>query len=131
MPNAWDASLKQLYAADKGTSFVADTVADGAAFDLVMDIEIGENLNENVDQLDLYVGVRNITRSSSVLTKSYNQKLTPKNNQAAFYQVRVPIDSTWSANEGDLLEAVATLKVTARVNTAFSYAQSDRIIVAS
>ena len=131
MANAFDASIKQLYAADKGTDFVADTVAPGAPFDLVADIEIGEDLNGFVNDLKVFVGIRNVTTSGNVLTKTFPHPLTPKNNQAEHLRLRLPIDVTWTAADGDLLEAVATVRVNAGVHTDYSHAQSDQIIVAT
>jgi hypothetical protein len=129
MANDWDATIKLLYAADSGTKFVADTVDNGKAFDVVADIEIGENLNEVVNDLDLFIGVRNLTQSSKVLTTTFPHPLVPKNNQAERVSLVVPIAAGWTnANVGDLLEVVATLRVNAGVNTDYSHAEGNRFV---
>jgi hypothetical protein len=129
MANPEDASIKLLYAVDDGTFFTADTVESGTPFDLVANIEIGENLNENVDDLDLFVGVRNLTQSTPVTTVTHHEDLIPANNQEVRREVRVNVDPPWSANEGDVLQAVATLKITHGANADYSHAESDFIVV--
>jgi hypothetical protein len=129
MANPDDAVIKLLYAVDDGTFFTADTVESGAAFDLIANIEIGEDLNQVVDQLDLFVGVTNLTRSTSVTGKQQTEKLLPADDQTVNREVRVDIDPGWSAQEGDVLHAVATLKITAGAKTDYSYAMSNDFIV--
>jgi hypothetical protein len=129
MANPEDAVIKLLYAVDDGTFFTADTVVNGAAFDLIANLEIGEDLNEVVDQLDLFVGVTNLTRSSLVVTKQQTEKLVPADDQTLLREVRVDIDPGWSAQEGDVLQAVATMKITAGIKTDYSYATSNAFIV--
>jgi hypothetical protein len=129
MANPDDAVIKLLYAVDDGTFFTADTVKNGEAFDLVANIEIGEDLNQVVDQLDLFVGVTNLTQSSLVVSKQQTEALVPADDQTENREVRVDIDPGWSAQEGDVLQAVTTMKVTAGIKTDYSYATSNAFIV--
>ena len=41
---------------DVNTFFTIDDIAKGAAFDVVANVEIGQDLNQNVDTFDLRVG---------------------------------------------------------------------------
>jgi hypothetical protein len=127
MPSDWDASIKLLYPTDEGTFFTIDDVANGAAFDVIANVEIGKNLNENVDNFDLSVGVVNLTQSASIKTEVQSGTLSP--SELPFLaELRVPI-SGWSASVGDVLQAVASFKVTAGVNVDFSSAQSVTFVV--
>lgn len=116
MPSDWDASIKLLYPTDQGTFFTIDDVANGATFDVIANVEIGKNLN-----FDLSVGVVNLTQSASIKTEVQSGPLTPS-EQPFLAELRVPI-SGWSASVGDVLQAVASFKVTAGVNVDFSSAQ--------
>jgi hypothetical protein len=130
MANPEDAVIKLLYAVDDNTFFTADTVGLGEAFDLIANLEMGEDLNEVVDQLDLFVGVTNLTRSNLVTTKQFTEQLTPADDQTVNREVRVDIDPGWAgAQEGDVLHAVATLKITAGIKTDYSYATSNAFTV--
>lgn len=131
MPSPWDASIKLLYPTDKNTFFTVDDIAKGDAFDVIANVEIGENLNENVDKFDLRVAIVNVTKSSSVDVQVKSGALTPANNAAHLEEIRVPIPSGWNtkADVGDVLQAVASYKVTAGVNTDFSSAMSTTFVV--
>jgi hypothetical protein len=132
MANPDDAVIKLLYAVDDGTFFTADTVEPGQAFDLIANVEIGEDLNEVVDQLDLFVGVTNLTRSALVTTTTLTEKLTPADDTTVNRELRVDIGPGWgNAQEGDVLQAVATMKITAGIKTDYSYAMSNCFIVVS
>jgi hypothetical protein len=128
MSSDWDASIKLLYATDVGTFFTVDDVSNGATFDVIANVEIGENLNENVDSFVLRVGIVNLTQSSSVSIVDQPGTLTPANNPF-FAEERVNIPAGWAAAVGDVLQAVASYKVTAGANTDFSTAQSNTFVV--
>jgi hypothetical protein len=128
MPSDFDASIKLLYATDLGTFLTIDDVANGASFDVIGNVEIGQDLNQNVDTFDLRVGIVNLTQSSSVAIVNDSGSLTPA--AAPFFdERRVNIPAGWSAAVGDLLQAVASYKVTAGVNTDFSTAVSQTFVV--
>jgi hypothetical protein len=130
MPSPWDANIKLLDAVDLGSTATIDDVANGASFDILADIEIGENLNEHVDKFDLRVGIRNLTQSVTVATANASGNLTPANNSALLRDERVNIPAGWGpAAPGDVLQAVAAYRVKAGVNDDFSTAQSQTFVV--
>jgi hypothetical protein len=131
MPSPWDASIKLLYATDLNTFFTIDDVGRGQSFDVIANVEIGENLNENVDRFDIRVGIVNLTQSRAVAAKNQGGNLTPQNNTTFNDEVRVNIPGNWSANAevGDVLQAVASYKVTAGANVDFSTALSNTFVV--
>lgn len=131
MPSPWDASIKLLYATDLNTFFTIDDVGRGQSFDVIANVEIGENLNEVVDRFDLRVGIVNLTQSRAVAAVNQGGALTPANNTPFNAEVRVNIPGNWSANAevGDVLQAVASYKVTAGANTDFSSALSNTFVV--
>jgi hypothetical protein len=131
MPSPWDASIKLLYATDLNTFFTIDDVGRGQSFDVIANVEIGENLNEVVDRFDLRVGIVNLTQSRAVAAVNQGGALVPANNSPLNAEVRVNIPGNWSANAevGDVLQAVASYKVTAGANVDFSTAQSNTFVV--
>ena len=131
MPSPWDASIKLLYATDLNTFFTIDDVGRGDSFDVIANVEIGENLNENVDRFDIRVGIVNLTQSRAVAAVNQGDTLTPAKNTPFFDEIRVNIPGNWSANAevGDVLQAVASYKVTAGANIDFSSALSNTFVV--
>ena len=131
MPSPWDASIKLLYATDLNTFFTIDDVGRGDSFDVIANVEIGENLNENVDRFDIRVGIVNLTQSRAVAAVNQGDPLTPQKNTPFFQEIRVNIPGNWSANAevGDVLQAVASYKVTAGANVDFSSALSNTFVV--
>jgi hypothetical protein len=128
MPSPWDANIKLLDAVDNNTVNSIDDVANTAPFDVIANVEIGENLNENVDSFVLRVSIRNLTASVTAATVEKTGALTPANNTAFFAAEKVDID-TWNATVGDVLQAVASYKVVAGANTDFSTAESNTFVV--
>lgn len=128
MPSDLDASIKLLYPVDLNQFFTIDDVASGDSFDVIANLEIGQDLNQSVDNFDLRVGIVNLTQSSSVAIVNDAGALAPA--AAPFFdERRVNIPAGWSANSGDVLQAVASYKVTAGVNTDFSTAVSQTFVV--
>lgn len=134
MPSPWDASIKLLYGVDQGTFFTLDDLALDDPFDVIANVEIGENLNEVVDSFTLRVGIRNLTTSETVAIQELSDALKPENNTPRTEELRVEIPSGWAqqgsgSNVGDVLQAVASYKVVAGINTDFSTAESDTFVV--
>ena len=128
MPSPWDASIKLLYATDLNTFFTIDDVPRGDSFDVIANVEIGQDLNQSVDNFDLRVGIVNLTQSNSVAVVNDAGALAPAATPF-LDERRVNIPAGWSANAGDVLQAVASYKVTAGVNTDFSTAVSQTFVV--
>lgn len=133
MPGSWDANLKLVYAVDDNQFFAVDTVEAGKAFDVIANLEIGEELMGVATGYDLFVSVRNLSQSTSPpqLTKKESVTLTPSTT-ALNQEKRINFGPGWSgANEGDVLEVIAALKVTAGVHTDYSLASSNPFMISA
>lgn len=132
MPGNQDANIKLLYVVDENSFFTADTVAGGAAFDIIANVEIGKDLMEVVTKETLFVSVVNLSQSTVLQQQTLENVLTPVANPDPLNQeLRVKVSSGWSANEGDVIEAIATYKVTAGVYTDYSAARSGTVVVSA
>jgi hypothetical protein len=130
VPGAWEAGIKLVYAVDAGRCSAIDTIAHGAAFDVLANVTIGQNLMQVVDSYDLFVSVRDLSRSSTLLSRRKCVQLAPQ--RAPLKQtLQLSFDPGWEASEGDVLDVMATFKVTAGINTVYSSAGSNNIIVTS
>ena len=132
MPGNQDANIKLLYVVDENSFFTADTVAVGAAFDVIANVEIGKDLMEVVSKENLFVSVVNLSQSTVLQQQTLENVLTPVANPDPLNQeLRVKVSGGWTANEGDVLEAIATYKVTAGVYTDYSAARSGTVVVSA
>jgi hypothetical protein len=128
MSGTWDASINLVYATDDARSFPIETIRSGDAFGVVANIRIGRNLMQFVDDCELFVSVRNLSRSTTLLRRHQSFALTP--GEAPLHQeLQVKFDDEWSADEGDALEVLATFKVTAGATHDYSLARSDPFLV--
>ncbi|MCU7725954.1 hypothetical protein ODJ79_19685 [Actinoplanes sp. KI2] len=132
MPGNQDANIKLLYVVDENSFFTADTVDNGAAFDVIANVEIGKDLMEVVSKENLFVSVVNLSQSTVLQQQSLENVLTPVANPDPLNQeLRIKVSGGWTANEGDVIEAVATYKVTAGVYTDYSSARSGTVVVSA
>ena len=132
MPGNQDANIKLLYVVDENSFFTADTVTNGAAFDVIANVEIGKDLMEVVTKENLFVSVVNLSQSTVLQQQSLENVLTPVANPDPLNQeLRIKVGGGWTANEGDVLEAIATYKVTAGVYTDYSAARSGTVVVSA
>ena len=132
MPGDQDANIKLLYATDENSFFTADTVANGAAFDVVANVEIGRDLRRVVTKEDLFVAVVNRSRATAFPQLVLSNIFVPADEQDPLNQeLRVKVNPGWSAAEGDVLQIIATYKVTAGVFTDYSTATSADVIVSA
>jgi len=133
MANAWDASVKLVYPADQGTNFTVDVLEPGTPFDVIADVEIGEDLNENVDDFVLRVGVVNLTTSVQVALVKVKAALIPQPNTNARDQIRADFVAVQNAANppaiGDVLQAVASYSVRSGATKDVSTAQSATFVV--
>jgi hypothetical protein len=132
MPGVWDANIKLLTAVDDGQDFAIDTIDKNTSFDILANLEIGSRLNEVVDRHDLFVHVQNLSQSNILASQNFNEVLAPQVNTTRNVEVRLDFNvpaGGWPANEGDVLEAVASYKVTAGVNSDYSATRSQLFIV--
>jgi hypothetical protein len=128
MSGTWDATILSAYAAEPGESYAVDAVGNGEKFDVVANVRIGRNLMQFVDRCELFVSVRNLTSSTTLASQHQQYELTPQKlalNDAFWVQFA----SGWTAGEGDVLEVLATFKVTSGINYDYSMARSAPFIV--
>ncbi|MDT3443828.1 hypothetical protein [Pseudofrankia sp. BMG5.37] len=126
--SGWDATIKLLHPVDLGTDFEADTVSVGGAFDVIADVEVGEELMGFAGSYDLWVKVRNLSTSTMLAADYVNVLLTPIH---APWRDRLHrnIPGGWIATEGDVLEVLASFKMNAGVHHDYSSAISQHFIV--
>ena len=132
MPGTWDANIKLLNAVDDGFDFAIDTVDKNQNFDVLANVEIGSRLNEVVTRHDLFLDVRNLSQSNILASQNFGELLTPQVNQALNREIRLDFNAPtggWPADEGDVLEVVASYKVSAGVNSDYSAARSQLFII--
>ena len=129
MSGNWDASIRQVQAVECDIVFAPiDVVAVGEAFDVVTTTCVGKSLMSIVDCCDLFVAVRNLSRSNAVANAHVHHDLTPV-LRTLHKTLRAKICAGWSAEDGDVLEVLVTFKVTAGVHTDYSLARSDPFVV--
>ena len=123
MPGPWDASIKLLYPVDQGQLTTIDDIANNTPFDAIADVEVGENLNEHVDDFVLRVAVLNLTQSTTIQVKELQRALTPADDTTFTAQERVSLNAP-NQTVGDILQLVASYRVNAGSNADFSNADS-------
>jgi hypothetical protein len=128
MPGPWDASIKLLQPVDQGTNNTIDDIANNAPFDVLADVEIGENLNENVDDFILRVAILNLTQSTTVQVVDKPGNLTPADDTTFTASERVSFNAP-NQTVGDVLKAVASYRVNAGSNSDTSTAESGTFAV--
>ena len=90
---------------------------------MLANVEIGENLNENVDDFALRVAVRNLTQSTTVQIQELKGALTPADDTTFQAEERVSFNAP-NQTVGDVLKLVASYRVTAGANSDTSTAES-------
>ena len=128
MSGTWDATILSAYAAGTGEPFAVDAVANGDKFDVVANVRIGRNLMQFVDRCELFVSIRDLSRSTTLVSRHQQYELTPQ-KLALNEAFRVQMASGWTAGEGDVLEVLATFKVTSGINYDYSMAHGAPFIV--
>ena len=128
MSGTWDATILSAYAAEPGEPFAVDAVGNGEKFDVVANVRIGRNLMQFVDRCELFVSVRNLSRSTTMVTQHQPHTLAPQ-KLALNEAFRVQFASGWTAGEGDVLEVLVTFKVTSGINYDYSMTRSAPFIV--
>lgn len=123
MPGPNDASIKLLYPVDQGSFFTIDEIDNNTPFDVIANVEIGEDLNGNVDDFVLRVAVLNLTQSTTVQIVNQPGNLVPANNVPFQAEERVSFNAP-NQDVGDILQAVASYRVNAGVTSDFSTADS-------
>ncbi|MFE5873035.1 hypothetical protein ACFQ6V_30890 [Streptomyces roseifaciens] len=130
--NAWDATVKQLYFADHGTIFTADTIKIGDEYDVIADVEIGGAFHQIADEERLIVTVTNRTTNQVIETKTLTQTVPASQTQTPLRKsltiVFGPLLAT-QASDGDELQARCSYKFTGGAFTRTTRAESQSAIV--
>jgi hypothetical protein len=132
VPNAQDAVIKLLTPVDDGTNFTIDLLPLAAGYDVVADVEIGATLVQTATQQSLHVAVVNLTTATQVQLKDVTVPIPSTPSGSPFRgTIKVDFDpvSASGAVSGDVLQAVASYKVTANSSTDVSAAQSVTFVV--
>ncbi|MCO1655630.1 hypothetical protein [Pseudonocardia humida] len=96
-----------MHAAQVGTTAPVRLLPRGAAFTAVVVVEIGGNVMEVVDVSELFVFVRNRSRSRTLLHARESRSMDPR-RASSTETVTIPFDGGWVAHEGDVLDVCAT-----------------------
>jgi hypothetical protein len=131
MSNDFDANIKLLYPVDDATFFTIDDVGRGKEFNVVANVEAGQQLNSVIDRHEVRVGIVNLTQSKAVgVPQTLSENLAPV-LAPLLRELRVGIPAGWDADAevGDVLQAVASYKVIAGAQEDFSTAQSVTFVV--
>ena len=123
MPGPWDASIKLLYPVDQGQFTTIDDIDNGTPFDAIANVEIGENLNEHVDDFVLRVAVLNLTQSTTIQVEELTRALNPADDTTFTAEERIEFNAP-NQTPGDVLKLVASYRVNAGYNSDISSAES-------
>src|SRR4249920_1457591 len=131
MSGDWDAAIRHIHAVEGGVVFAPiDVVEAGNGFDVVAAAQIGASLMSVVDAYDLFLAVRNLSRSTAAANVHVHRELTPV-RRMLHKTIRVGIEAGWQACDGDVLEVLATFKVRGGVHTDYSIARSAPFVVSA
>ncbi|WP_430785525.1 hypothetical protein [Actinoplanes sp. G11-F43] len=127
--NAWDASIKALYVVAEKTDFSIDVLDLNLPFDVLADVEIGENINEFATRHEARVSIVNLSTGTRVAVELGAEDLTPVRDTPRRTQLRVPFGALANSQSGDVMQAIASYKVNAGAHTDVSYAFSEPFVV--
>ena len=129
MSGNWDANVRLLYPAEKGQRVALESILVGDAFDVVTHVEIGKGIMQFATGWKLFVSVRNVSRCTVLATETTEGTLPPA-NEHWHRQIPLAIDAGWVADEGDMLDIIATFRFRAGANEDYSFARSEPFVVA-
>ena len=119
-----------VYAVPAGGYSAITLIRNGDAFDVIADIRVGRTLMQFVGDSDLFVSVRNLSQSTTLMNRHSSYPLFPQRSPLT-ERLRLKFNPGWTASEGDVLEVVATFKVRAGINHHYSQARSTPFIVST
>jgi hypothetical protein len=125
--NHYDSSIKLLYITDNDTFYAADSLPVGQPFDVIANVEIGQELMHNVEDEKVYVSIVNLSKAK-VLTATELAKHLEKSEKAYNDELRVNVPAGWEADDGDVLEAVASYRVSTGLFTDYSIMHSQQVV---
>lgn len=128
MTGSWDAGIRRVYTLDRSGSPAIHTIRKGDPFEVIAEIGIGSSLMQVVTGCDLAVVVRDLSQSRILACQRLSYPLAAQDGGLR-HRLDATVDAGWTANEGDVLEVLATFKVTAGVHRTYSLARSAPFIV--
>jgi hypothetical protein len=129
MANPGDAVIRLLYRVEDNNFFTA-VLPLNTDYDVIANVEIGEDLNQVVDRFELRVAVINLTTATQVALAEVKDTLTPQNNTQLLDEIRVDFGPVQNSAPGDVMQVVASYKVIAGVTQDVSSAQSVTFVIA-
>lgn len=126
--NQYDANIKLVYIADQGSFFASDTISVGQPFDVVGNVEVGKELMVNVTRQKLFITILNRSQAKVLATGHYDHPLAASEHPH-HEELRVSIAGGWVANEGDVIEAIATYRVNTQLFTDYSTLTSLPVVI--
>ena len=129
MANNFDASIKLLYPADQGSFFTVDVLEPTDPYDVVANVEIGQGLNQFASEHTLRVSIVNLTTATQIDSAEVKEQLTPQLNTQRRQEMRASFQAPQNVNSGDVLQAVASYRVTAGANSDVSTETSETFAV--
>ena len=129
MTGSWDAAVRLVYVNDHTGSVAVGTIGNGRPFEVVAEIKIGQSLMQVVGGCDLFVSVRNLSRSCILSRRRLSYALAPQNAPLR-QRLEAAFDAGWKADDGDVLEVIVTFKVTAGIHQSYSLASGTPLVVA-
>ncbi|MCM3884215.1 hypothetical protein [Frankia sp. R82] len=135
MPGYWDATIKSVYAVEQATENTLGVVNPGGAYDILADVEVGGGLiSFGGAKYVLTVTVRNQSTYQIVYTDSATGTFSPQGGQlppTASQEIRVAVPDTGTASEGDVLDVIATFRLTSGAFTNATTDTSPRFVVSN
>jgi hypothetical protein len=128
--NQYDANIKLLYIVDDNSFFASDSLTRGEPFDVIGNVEIGKELMENVETEKLFISVINLSKARLVATGKVENHLE-KAERTHNAELRVNFPGGWDADDGDVLEAVASYRVSTGLFTDYSTLRTLPVVVAA
>lgn len=122
-------NLTTVYLAEPDTSFAANTLIAGTPFDVVGAVAIGKDRVGDVTEEKLSVSVVNLSASSVLLKGETTIHPSQDGDRLHNSYLRVSFAGGWDAEDGDVLEAVATYRLRAGEEIAYSAARSRWVVV--
>ncbi|MBO3743987.1 hypothetical protein [Actinoplanes flavus] len=89
-PHAFDAPINSLYPARKNTDFTISVRDPAKPFYVLANVEIGEGLNEFVDEHLLQVSVVDRSTATRVAFAEFTEPLKPEDNTPRTVRLRCP-----------------------------------------
>jgi hypothetical protein len=129
MANSYDAVIKLLEPVDVGTNSTIDVLQTADSYEVLADVEVGENLAAFGPDFVLRVAIINLTTSAQVALNHITGTISVAANTTFTADLRVPFGPISGSVTDDVLQAVATFRVYSGTIEDVSSALSDTFVV--